>query len=649
MKQRQLLKVFGFAALMASLQPIGMQAAVLEGSASSDISASGDMMLISPTKSLHRVIVSGYASPDGPYAYNARLAQQRADSFKAYVSQQYNVPLSKIETRVIAEDWDGLKEFVEAASSEQLPNRDALLEIIESNREPDDKERIIRTEYAEDFEYLKENCIPQLRRTEYSVEYETEETEDYGQNEIEEEANDDNKTKVAEVVVVEANTAKPRTTMSASKVEVGQKVTAPVKDDSVRVALISTSPYYSPRLRADQVIITDSTWHDSIQGQARIQYIINEWDLRPDSKDNSGELNRITETLDKILTDSTIRVRTITICGYASPDGPYNFNDNLAKKRTESLKLFVSEHYDLPLDIIKTTSVAEDWEGLEYMVSSATVQQLPHRDQILELISSNRGLDEKERILRSRYAVDFNYMKDHILPPLRRSEYLIEYVKDNRLLVIGDVEKPDTVVVDIVTPDTIVPPPPVVEPKPWYLAARTNLLYDAAVIPNIGLEIPLGNHWTLNADWFYTWFKNDDRHRYWQGYGGYFGVRKYFGAASEENPFTGHHLGAYGLMMTYDVEWGGRGYQSPDWGFGGGIEYGYSLPIARRFNLDFSLGVGFQDGKYHEYLPMDGHYVWQETHHRNWFGPTKAEVSLKWLIGRGNVHHKYDKKKGGDL
>lgn len=647
MKQRQLLKVFGFAALMAGLQPLGLLAAEPEGSAGSDISAGGDMMLVSPTKSLRLVIVSGYASPDGPYALNARLAQQRADNLKAYVSQQYNVPLNKIETRAIAEDWDGLREYVEAASSEQLPNREALLEIIDSNREPDAKEELIRTKYAEEFGYLKENCIPQLRRSEYTVEYETEETTGDGQNEIAEVTSVNSAKKESkEVVVVEANPAKAAA--HRAKMTVGQKDTKPVKDDSVRVAVISTSPFYSPRLRADQVIITDSTWHDSIQGQARIQYIINEWDLRPDSKDNSGELDRISATLDKIFNDSTIRVRTITICSYASPDGSYAFNDNLAKKRTESLKDFVVERYDLPLDVIKTTSVAEDWEGLEYMIAASTVQELPHRDQLLDLIHSDRGLDEKERIIRSRYAVDFNYMKDHILPPLRRSEYIIEYVKDNRYLVIGDVVQPDEPdIVDETIPEPI-DTPVVVVPKNWYLAARTNLLYDAAVIPNIGLEVPLGKNWTLNADWFYTWFKNDDRHRYWQGYGGYFGVRKYFGAGSEENPFTGHHLGAYGLMMTYDVEFGGRGYQSPDWGFGGGIEYGYSMPIARRFNLDFSLGVGYQDGKYHEYLPMDGHYVWQSTHHRNWFGPTKAEVSLKWLIGRGNVHHKYDKK-GGDL
>ena len=74
--------------------------------------------------------------------------------------------------------------------------------------------------------------------------------------------------------------------------------------------------------------------------------------------------------------------------------------------------------------------------------------------------------------------------------------------------------------------------------------------------------------------------------------------------------------------------------------FGAGIEYGYSKPVARRLNLDFSIGVGYLGGTYYEYVPKGNCYVWQATKKRNWFGPTKAEISLVWLIGHGNVNNK---------
>lgn len=77
--------------------------------------------------------------------------------------------------------------------------------------------------------------------------------------------------------------------------------------------------------------------------------------------------------------------------------------------------------------------------------------------------------------------------------------------------------------------------------------------------------------------------------------------------------------------------------------YSAGLEYGYSLPITQRLNLDFVIGVGYWGGTYYEYLPTDNHYVWQATKQRRWFGPTKAEMSLVWLLGNGN----YNAKKGG--
>ena len=178
-----------------------------------------------------------------------------------------------------------------------------------------------------------------------------------------------------------------------------------------------------------------------------------------------------------------------------------------------------------------------------------------------------------------------------------------------------------------------------------YVALRTNLLYDAVLVPNIGLEVWLGAGFTLGVDWFYTWIPLDKQHFYWQTYGGYLTARYYFGKQAAAQPYGGHHVGIYGSMLTYDVEFGGRGYQASKFGFGGGVEYGYSLPVAKNLCLDFNLGIGYQGGEYKTYLPTDdgtGHYVWEGTYKRHWFGPTKAEISLKWLIGPAE-------KKGGRL
>ena len=181
------------------------------------------------------------------------------------------------------------------------------------------------------------------------------------------------------------------------------------------------------------------------------------------------------------------------------------------------------------------------------------------------------------------------------------------------------------------------------ECKPLYMAIKTNMLYDVAAIPNIGVEFYLGKNFSIAGNWQYSWWKSDKKSWYWRTYGGDLSLRYWFGKRAKAKPLTGHHLGLYGQMITYDFEVGNRGILADKWSYTAGLEYGYSLPIARRFNIDFTIGAGYHWGLFDEYLPIDGHYVWQATKHNKYFGPTKLEVSLVWLIGCDN----YNRNKGG--
>lgn len=184
--------------------------------------------------------------------------------------------------------------------------------------------------------------------------------------------------------------------------------------------------------------------------------------------------------------------------------------------------------------------------------------------------------------------------------------------------------------------------------KPFCMSIKTNLLYDALAIPNIGVEFYLGKSWSVSGNWMYGWWKQSSKHRYWRIYGGELAVRKWLGKKAAEKPLTGHHLGIYGQVFTYDFKWGNKGYMGGKPGetlwdnanYAAGVEYGYSLPVARRLNLDFTLGVGYWGGKYYEYNSLDGHNVWQATKQRHWFGPTKAEISLVWLLEWGSNNRK---------
>lgn len=171
---------------------------------------------------------------------------------------------------------------------------------------------------------------------------------------------------------------------------------------------------------------------------------------------------------------------------------------------------------------------------------------------------------------------------------------------------------------------------------------KTNMLYNAVATPNIGLEVSVGKVWSVDANWMYTWWSNDARHRFWRVYGGDVELRRWFSPRRDSRSLMcGHHIGVYGQMLTYDIEWGGVGYLGDRWSWAAGFSYGYSLPVGKHFNIDFTLGIGYLEGDYMKYQPEDGCYFWESTHRRKWFGPTKAEVALVWYIGGRNL------RKGG--
>ena len=407
----------------------------------------------------------------------------------------------------------------------------------------------------------------------------------------------------------------------------------------------------------------DDVLCDTLRGTVRIAYPLNRSEILPDFANNREELRKLGDLLQRVVSDTTVRVLELQIHGYGSPDGPYLFNEQLSRRRADSLAAYVLRLAPSLSSQVVVRSSAEDWEGLTRLIEAAPAERLPNRSAVLQVLSSSLLPDAKERRLRRLYPADYRYLIDNCMSQLRRADWQLLYAsagsgrsefwlkpgEDPQDPPINPIEpiRPinptgsngqtgsnglNGLPADSLTPSD--PSTPLAPSKPALFVLRTNLLYDLAVLPNIGLEVGMGKHWSLGADWFYTWFSSDHRHRYWQSYGGYLTLRRYFGTLAEVQRFAGHHVGVYGLAMTYDVEWGGRGYQAEKWGFGGGVEYGYSAKLSRRLRLDFTLGMGFQDGEYKEYKPQDTHYVWQSTHKRRWFGPTKAEASLKWLIGK---------------
>lgn len=188
--------------------------------------------------------------------------------------------------------------------------------------------------------------------------------------------------------------------------------------------------------------------------------------------------------------------------------------------------------------------------------------------------------------------------------------------------------------------------------KSYDVAVRTNMLYDALAVPNVGVEIYMPHDWSLAGSLDYAWWTKHSQHRSWRFMGVELDLRRWLGGHQLRTPYTGHHVGLYTQLYTYDFALGRHGYlggipkgfslEHANYSFG--LEYGYTLPLNTRLRLDLNLGLGYMGGTYQEYYTKETGDVWLDTKKRNWIGPTKAEVALVWLIGKNisNTH-----KKGG--
>lgn len=183
----------------------------------------------------------------------------------------------------------------------------------------------------------------------------------------------------------------------------------------------------------------------------------------------------------------------------------------------------------------------------------------------------------------------------------------------------------------------------------------TNIAYDAALIPNIGVQVALPKGWTIGLSWDGSWWGGEGHS--WKVYGPELTARWYFANGNANNtvnvnanvnknapapqPYTGHHIGFFTHALTYDIQrWGGTGYLGGEPGghlFDGanwivGAEYGYTFRLTSQLDLDLSVGLGYFGGKYYTYQYEGGQYIWLTTARRNYWGVTRVGVTLYWNI-----------------
>lgn len=384
-------------------------------------------------------------------------------------------------------------------------------------------------------------------------------------------------------------------------------------------------------------------------------------------RDNAANMKALTQGIQTIKGNPCVQLQHIRILSAASPEGNSALNKRVAKRRGERLRDYLKETLVLPDSIFTVSSAGEDWQGLASLIAK---EKTPWRNKALQIIRhtpewvtrNGKVVDGRKRQLQNLDGGKaWKYMLDNHFYTLRTGAVVVCEVKTlaaestpSAAEASQEQARSEQARLESASQSPSSPPFPAIPsqvhpesqapPVASYFALKSNLLYDALLVPNLSLEASIGSGWTLGAGGMLAWWSKDAKHRYWRIYDGDLEIRKYFGTLSKSKPLQGHHLGIYGDFLTYDFEFGAKGYQSKAT-YAAGIKYGYSHPIANRLNLDFALGIGYLHSNYKTYVPRDGCYVYQETKKQKWLGPTQAEISLVWLLGKGNTNNKKGGKK----
>lgn len=431
---------------------------------------------------------------------------------------------------------------------------------------------------------------------------------------------------------------------------------------------------------------------------ARIYYRRGHREVDIRFRENGSELERFIGCVREVY--ETGRLEGVEIRSYASPDGTDRLNETLSRRRADSLASYIARRAGIPGELIRARGEGVAWELLRGMVASSDMHC---RDEVLDILDNTplwifdgagRIVDgRKKRLMDLRGGVPYNYMAEHFFPGLRTgfsavirlesgpdvpAESLSAAVPTAAACADGREADPAAgtgcasrseaaAVPSREIPDTSSPGGPsdasrsgaaespssemetsrtdpavrkettVAEREPLHrLAVKTNLLYDAVLMPSLEVEYRIDDRWSVNLEGDVAWWKNDGRHRYYQlatvsPEGRYwFGTRK---------PWHGHYVGVFGGFSWYDLENGARGYRGEAETVG--LSYGYMFPVGRSLSFEAGIGIGYMHSEYEEYLPIDGHYVYQQTSRMNYFGPLKLKFALVWRLWNT------DGKKGG--
>ena len=362
--------------------------------------------------------------------------------------------------------------------------------------------------------------------------------------------------------------------------------------------------------------------------------------------------------------DSVDRISLVSITGSSSPDGNIRHNEALALARAKAVEAYI--HWKAPWFDRQLIRVSADTDFCTTWLRAVEQDTLiPRRTEVLEILRSEAPVATKWANVQLLSDNPARYLQRNVFPLLRNSVACVVRPKHTQ---ISPMYARDTISAVPATPlapvpafcDTCdrepcgLPETTVVEGIPSapsemvgkpLLALKTNLLFDAATMLNLELEVPIGQRWSVAGEWICPWWLWNRKQHCLQMMSGNIEGKYWFGNRLNRPQMTGWFAGLYAGGGYYDLEWDKTGYQGEFFialGASGG--YAHTINKSGTLRMEYTLGIGYMQTDYRSYEAKIGsddvwHLYRRESGTYKWFGPTRLKVSLVWMLNHN--------KKGG--
>lgn len=371
---------------------------------------------------------------------------------------------------------------------------------------------------------------------------------------------------------------------------------------AIRFAVIIVLALLPLCIKAQSAIV--DTTVISAKVRSHIDFKVNLINVDRSYHGNDTLLLKVLTEIDSMVLNPRIKVERITVLGTASPEGPYDNNVRLATNRAKAFIRILQKRYSFPDNIYAVSTIPEDWEGMRIMLTEN--DSIPYAATVLSFLDESEHLSPAVREYRLKH-IDggrpYASMRDHVLPYLRRAAVDIDY--DTEWLRHRQQFRPIAIspfilhpmMPDIARPELDIQPLPI--PRKRFVAIKTNLLWDAALCANLGVEIELWPKWSLDIPVWYSPYDITGRWRirllasqpevrYWLKEAG-----------------VGHFFGVHTSIIGFNVSFNGDyRYQDPNYAaFGVGLGYGYAFHLdkERRWSLEANIGAGYIGYKWIKY------------------------------------------------